>query len=329
MTPDPSPVLDLIEAFRRSKTMFVAVSLGVFDALEEGPATAAALAERFQANAGALERLLDGCTGLGLLRKEDGAYRNTEAASVYLCRHSSRTMAGYILYSDRVLYPMWSNLETALREGSNRWNQTFGFDGPLFSAFFRTDEALREFILGMHGFGLLTSPSVVAAFDLSRFRRFVDLGGGSGHLAMAAHERYPGIHAALFDLPRVVEYAREFVDGIDTLPGDFFADPLPEADLYAVGRILHDWTEEKIARLLRKVYEALPPGGGLLICEKLLDDDKSTPVPALMQSLNMLICTEGRERSLPEYEALLWQAGFASVEGRCTGTPLDVVLAVK
>ena len=76
-------------------------------------------------------------------------------------------------------------------------------------------------------------------------------------------------------------------------------------------------------------HAALPDGGALLIAEKLLDDDKQGPLPATLQSLNMLICTEGRERSLPEYRELLVTAGFSSVEGRRTGSAVDAILAVK
>ena len=98
---------------------------------------------------------------------------------------------------------------------------------------------------------------------------------------------------------------------------------------YALGRILHDWSEPKIRSLLKKVYAALPKGGALLIAEKLLLPDKTGPVPALMQSLNMLCCTEGKERTLPEYTALLHEAGFTQVEGKFTGAPIDAVLARK
>src|SRR5262249_20355369 len=103
----------------------------------------------------------------------------------------------------------------------------------------------------------------------------------------------------------------------------------PEADLFALGRILHDWTEDKIRRLLRKVWERLPDGGALLIAEKLLNDDKSGPRWAVFQSLSMLLCTEGKERTLNEYAALLYEAGFSRVEGRRNDSPLDAVLAVK
>lgn len=322
----PAPVLDLIEAFRRSKAMFVAVSLGIFDRLQKGPADA----REFGGNPDAMERLLDACVGLQLLEKRGRSYANTPVAETYLCRSSPDTLCGYILYSDKVLFPMWSHLEEAVQEGTHRWHQTFGTQGAIFSHFFKTEESKREFLLGMHGLGRISSPTMVAAFDLSRFRKLVDLGGATGHLALAAAERYPSLQAAVFDLPAVAPMAREFAAGrIEVISGDFFADPLPEADLYSLGRILHDWSEEKIDRLLRKIYERLPEGGALLVAEKLLAESKAGPVSAQMQSLNMLIATEGKERTLSEYASLLRSAGFESVEGRQTGTVLDIILAVK
>jgi acetylserotonin N-methyltransferase len=230
-------------------------------------------------------------------------------------------------------------LEDAVREGTHRWRQAYGWDGPIFSHFFRDETAKREFLMGMHGYGLISSPHVVAAFDLSGYRCLVDLGGATGHLAIAACRRYPSLRGVVFDLPEAVPLAEEIVgalpeaerirDRVQVVPGDFFGDPLPEGDLYALGRILHDWTEEKILRLLRRIHERLPPGGALLIAEKLLEEDKTGPRWAQMQSLNMLCCTEGKERTLGEYEALLQQAGFSEVLGCRTPSPLDAVLARK
>jgi acetylserotonin O-methyltransferase len=339
--PDPSPVLDLIEAFRRSKTMFTALALGIFDKLHDGPRSAADLAQALggaeapSASSGATERLLDGCAALGLLVKRQGLYANHAVAEAYLWSGSPHYLGGYIEYSDKVLYPLWGNLADAVKEGANRWGQTFGLAGPIFNHFFRTPEAQRAFLRGMHGFGMLSSPRVVDTFDLSRFRTLADLGGATGHLAIAACERYPGLHGIVFELPGVAAMAREQVAlsaahrRIQVVEGDFFVDDLPAADLYAVGRILHDWSEEKIGRLLRKIVEALPPEGALLVAEKLLHEDGVGPLPANMQSLNMLVCTEGQERSLGDYTRLLREAGFVAVEGWRTGAPLDAILAVK
>ncbi|MGA2988698.1 MAG: class I SAM-dependent methyltransferase [Terriglobia bacterium] len=333
--PNPAPVLDVIQAFRRSKTMFTAVSLGIFDRLGDGGADAPTLAQEFGANADAVERLLDSCVALGLIEKQDAVYSNLPVARTYLTRSSPDTLTGYILYSDRALYPLWGNLEAAIREGTNRWVQTFGGEASIFDHFFRTEEARQDFLSGMNGFGQLSSPAVIAAFDLSRFHRLVDLGGGTGHLALTACARYPELQGVVFDLPAAISTAGGYVERspqgsrVALIAGDFFIDPLPEADLFALGRILHDWSEEKVRTLLRKVWERLPSGGGLLIAEKLLDDDKNGPVPALMQSLNMLVCAEGKERNLAEYAALLRQTGFTQVEGKVTTAPLDAILALK
>jgi acetylserotonin N-methyltransferase len=230
---------------------------------------------------------------------------------------------------------LWSHLDDAVREGTPRWKQTFDIEGGVFDHFFRTDEAKQTFIQGMHGLGLLGSPKVVEAFDLSHFRRLADLGGATGHLAIAACERYPHLHAVVFDLPQVVETARAQVSKsaaasrIDVIAGDFFHDELPDADLFAMSRILHDWSEDKIQLLLAKIYRCLPPGGGILLAEKLLQEDKAGPTSAHLQSLNMLVCTEGKERTLGEYRRLLEDAGFRAVQGQVTGSPLDAVLATK
>ena len=333
--PDSSPILELIEAFRRSKAMFAAVSLGVFDALENQPQDVPALAEKLQVKADPLERLLDACVGLKLLRRRDAIYENEPVSSTYLRRSSPQTLTGYILYSNDVLFRLWSHVEDAVRQGTPRWEQAFGIEGSIFEHFFRTEEAKEVFVQGMHGLGILSSPKVVASFDLSRFRRMVDLGGATGHLAIAACERNPALHAVVFDLPEVIEVARVYARSspaasrIDVIAGDFFKDELPETDLFTLGRILHDWSEDKIRPLLAKTFASLTSGGGILLAEKLLSEDRSGPISAQLQSLNMLMCTEGKERTLSEYKTLLEEAGFQNVQGKLTGSTLDVIFATK
>ena len=150
--------------------MFAAVSLGVFESLHARPATSRELSARLGVPEHALARLLGACTALGLLSIQDGRYHNQPAATRFLRRESSETMTGYIQYSDRVLFPLWSHLEDALREGSHRWEQEFGGKRVLFDRFFATEQEKRTFLSGMHGGGLLSSPAAVAAFDLSRFQ---------------------------------------------------------------------------------------------------------------------------------------------------------------
>jgi len=333
--PDPSRVTDLVEGFRRSKIMFTALAMGVFDRLHETTETAGSLAAALGANADAMERLLDACAALELLHKREDAYSNTPVAETYLFSGSPVSLCGYIGFSNMAMYAMWGHLEDAVREGTNRWKETFGLDGPLFSHFFRTEESMRTFLRGMHGQGMVTSPKVVTAFDLSRFHTIADLGGGTGHLAIAACERYPEMRGVVFDLAGPAAIAREHIAlsparaRLQALEGDFFEDQLPAADLYGLGRILHDWTEAKIDRLLRRIFDCLPSGGAVLIAEKLLHEDGVGPMWANLQSLNMLVMTEGKERSVSGYRRLLEPVGFVQVEGRRTEAYLDAVLARK
>ena len=336
LTPaDPSTVLELLEAFRRSKIMFTGVSLGVFDALEKSAASADELAPSLACDSDSLRRLLESLVGLGLLRKDGAEFANTPAATQYLTTTSPTRMTGYVQYSNRVMWDMWGNLEGAIREGTHRWKETYGWDGPIFSSFFNTEEAMREFLMGMHGFGMMTSPQVVNCIDLSGFKHLVDLGGATGHLPLAACRRYRDLTATVLDLPGAIPLAKEIIAAtevasrINFVVGDFFTDPLPAADLYYLGRILHDWSSEKMDVLLKKIFIALPSGGALMIGEKLLNETKDGPRWAQLQDINMLIVTEGRERSLSEYESLLKKIGFGDVTACRTAAPLDVILAVK
>jgi len=333
--PEPALILDYIEAFRRSKAMFTAVRLGVFDELEQQPRTAEHLADRLHLNASALPRLLDACVALGLLEREGNGYRNAPIAARYLVSTSPDTLSGYIVYSDQSLYELWSRLGDAVREGTNRWVQVFGGRNALFDFYFRDEVATASFLGGMHGLGQISSSKVIRAFDLTNFHHLADLGGATGHLAIAACEAYPNLRASVVDLAPVIPFAQKHVaqssaaDRLETIVGDFFADPLPAADLYSLGRILHDWSEDRITLLLAKIFAALPAGGALLVVEKLLEEDRSGPLAALMQDLNMLVCTDGKERTLSEYEALLRNAGFHQISAKRTGAPLDAILAIK
>jgi acetylserotonin O-methyltransferase len=334
-TASPDLILDLIEAFRRSKVMFAAVELGIFDTLAEGPMPSEQVAARLHCNPAAMKTMLESCLTLGLLECSDGRFSNTTASQDYLTSQSPNRLTGYITYSNSVMWQMWSHLEDAIRTGQHRWKQTFGMDGPIFSHFFRTPEAMNEFLMGMHGFGRITSPQLVRALDLTRFRCMCDLGGATGHWVIAACEHYSQLRGIVFDLPHALELAKSMVAQsaaaarIQIVGGDFFVDQLPPADLYALGRIVHDWSEDKIRLLLKRIYDALPMGGGLLIGEKIVNEDRNGPRWALMQSLNMLICTEGQERSASEYEALLREAGFSTIEVARTSVPLDGILATK
>lgn len=335
-TPSFSGIVELLDGFKASKAMFTAVSLGIFDRLHKSAASCRELAADLDCAEHALERLLGFCASKELIVQDDqGRWRNTPASDRYLRIESPDTLAGYVLCADRMQFRLWAHLEDAVREGTNRWEQEFGRKDGVFDHFFKTKEDKEIFLRGMNGFGRISSPLAVAAFDLSGYRRMADLGGATGHLVIAACRRYPQMTACVFDLPSVTPVAQRAIaeegltERIDTVDGDFFKDDLPEADIYGFGRILHDWSDEQVRFLLKKTYDSLPAGGAVIICEHILNERKDGPATALLQSMNMLVVAEGRERSASEYEALVREAGFKEFEFQVTGGPVDAMLAVK
>lgn len=333
--PSAEPVLRLLEAFRWSQAFFTAVELGLFDLLAAAPLPAAEVAATLGSNLPATELLLDSLVVLQLLEKtarpgpDQPLYALLPAAATYCTTQSPDTLNGYALYSRKVLWKLWAELPGAIREGSHRWNAAFGMQGPIFSHFFETPQAMRTFLRGMHGFGQLASPQVVDAVDLSGYQTLCDVGGGTGHLAQAAQSRWPNLTVSVFDLPHVINILAEFSPGVIGYAGDFFRDPLPVADVYCFCRILHDWNDDTCALLLKKAFDHLPSGGMVLVVEAILAEDHLGPSHAVFQSLNMLSCTEGKERSFSEYQRLLHSAGFTKVGSRHTGAPVDVVYAFK
>lgn len=313
MADDPTRILELIDGFRRSKALFAAVALGIFDGARP-PAPG-------------LGRLLEACAGLGLLERRGSEWVNSPLADQYLRTGQRESMAAYIRRANASLYERWGRLEEAVLKGSLADKRAQ--NSPPLKREPRPD-AYRDFVAGTHAYGLLSSPRVAQAFDLSSFRSFVDLGGATGHLAVAIQERYPAIEIAVFDIPRIIQVARDFLGpGVKLCVGNFLTDPLPPADLYGLGKVLHTQTEANNRLLLERIHRALPPGGGLLIAERLLDEDRAGPAHVQLSSLNMLVMGLGIERTFSEYRTLLQRAGFKAIQCRKTGALVDAMFAGK
>jgi len=153
---DPSPVVDLIDAFRRSKVMFVALSMGVFERLYGKSADVAALAAELNSNPDALERLLDGCVGLGLLQKNGSAYTNapspTSTFDAIAPIHSAVTSAIQI----QPYTKCGGNLEqSGPRRASSMEGNVRRRRPVVLAHFFKNEESKRDFLAGMNGFGMV------------------------------------------------------------------------------------------------------------------------------------------------------------------------------
>src|SRR6266571_931720 len=186
-----------------------------------------------------------------------------------------------------------------------------------------TLKMMGTFWQGMHSLSIFTARGLGEAVDFSRFRELLDVGGGSGAFDIELCTRYPNLSATVYDLPFVTGIAAEKIaesglsGRVTTHPGDFFADPKYPAghDVILLSMIMHDWNEQEDRGILRKCYEALAPGGAVVISELLVNDEKTGPPPAALMSLNMLVETLGGRNYTPsEYRAWLEDTGFRDVK---------------
>uniref|UniRef100_A0A096LVH8 Acetylserotonin O-methyltransferase n=2 Tax=Poecilia formosa TaxID=48698 RepID=A0A096LVH8_POEFO len=337
----PRKILEYMEGFLISKTVFTSCELGVFDVLlaAERPLSAEEISQAVGASLDGTQRLLAACAGLQLLNThwDNGQvfYSNTEQSRVFLTRSSPLSLCQSIQYSSRTIYLCWHYLTDAVREGRNQYEKAFGVSSKdLFQALYRSDEEMVKFMHLMNSIWNICGRDVVTAFDLMPFKVICDLGGCSGALAKQCTLAYPECTVTIFDLPKVVRVSGEhFVTEADQRisfhEGDFFKDSLPVADLYILARILHDWTDERCIELLCRIYKACKPGSAVLLVEALLNEDGSGPLTAQLYSLNMLVQTEGRERTGAQYAALLAASGFTNIQHRLTGKIYDAVLGHK
>ncbi|XP_053482743.1 probable bifunctional dTTP/UTP pyrophosphatase/methyltransferase protein [Ictalurus furcatus] len=333
----PHSIVELLDGFKASKTLFTASKLGVFDVLSDSGLTVEEVANRIDASLLGTERLLDAAVSLGLLHKlkceNEPVYRNTEQARHFLVSDSPLSLHAYILHCNDMIWPLFTHLESAVREGTNQHERTLGKkpENVIQDVNSKKDDVMRHFMNAMHSIANVTGKDVATAFNLSRFRTACDVGGCTGAMAYEFTKAHPELSVIVFDLPAVIEMRRHFQSKdqdsrVSFVAGDFFKDDLPKADLYILARILHDWSDEKVHELLSKLSETCTPGCGLLLSEILLDEERTRPSRALLQALSM---TEGRQRSATEYSNLMKKHGFSPIHTRYTDNLLDAMLFVK
>ncbi|XP_010903993.2 probable bifunctional dTTP/UTP pyrophosphatase/methyltransferase protein isoform X1 [Esox lucius] len=327
---------ELIDGFKASKALFTASELHVFDMLRSsktGELQVEDVAREIKASVKGTERLLEACVSLGLLQRKGKEYTNSELSRRFLLSDASYSLQGYIQHCNEMVWPLFSYLESAVKEGTNQHEKAFGktSDNLFQDTYYSRNEVKLRFMKAMHSIAIVSSRDVAMAFDLSQYTTACDLGGCTGAMAYEFVKVHPGLSVTVFDLPEVIEMSDHFRphdadNRVSFVAGDFFKDELPKADIYILARILHDWSDEKVHILLSKISKACSSGGCVLVSEIFLDEDRTGPGRGLLQALSM---TEGIQRSASEYSFLLKSQGFTTTHVKHTHNILDAMLCVK
>jgi hypothetical protein len=329
-------VMGIATGYAASQVLFNSDELGLFGMLKDGPRTLEWMSEATGIKPRPLERLLIGCCSLQLIRRTGVTFELTDVSRGCLLKDEPGYIGGLFSFFNRGLYPLWQHLGDALREECPQWDKVPGIGkaGP-FDALYRDERALREFQDAMFQLSYPTGLAACDNFDFSGFHAAVDIGGGTGGFVIALCERWPSLRASIFDLPPVERSAAETIERhglthrIDFVRGDFFRDPLPAADLYILGDILHDWGMADGTSLLQKVYDALPPEGAVCIVENLLNEDRDGPPLSAVINLTMLVATYGEQHTPTEFAEWLGRVGFRRFEHRFLPAPRGVFIGWK
>lgn len=297
-TLDPSAILQAAFGFWGSKVLLTAVEFGVFTKLAGRRLTGAELGAELQLHPRGIADFFDALVAMKFLDRDgDGpqaTYFNTPEGDLFLDEASPRYIGGILIMLNARLFKFWNDLPEALRTGRPQ-NEIKHGDKGMFETLYADLPRLEQFMGAMTGLSRMNFEIFAEKFDFSGFQSVCDVGGATGLLCLEVAKRHPHLKCTSFDLPVVEPIATRHIaaaglaDRVGVASGDFFADPLPKADVITMGMILHDWNLEKKMHLIRSAYDALPPGGALVAIEALIDDARRENVQGLLMSLNMLI----------------------------------------
>ena len=296
--PAPEAIVRLGTAFWGSKTLLSAVELGVFSELADaGALDAETLRERLGLHPRSRTDFFDALVALGMLERENGRYTNTPATELFLDRAKPSYMGGVLEMANTRLYSHWGSLTEALRTGLPQNEAKLGED--IFEVLYADPVKLAQFVRAMTGASIHTARMIAAKFPWQDHRSVIDIGCAGGVVPVQIALAHEHITGGGFDLPALGPIFDTYVAGfglgerLSFTAGDFFTDPLPQADVLVMGHVLHGYDLAGKHLLLHKTYDALPQGGALIVYDAVIDDERRSNAHGLLMSLHMLLETPG------------------------------------
>jgi len=333
--PLPAAMLDLITGYWASQLVHVAAKLGLADLLKAGPRSPAELARSTGSDPRALHRVLRALASLGVFaERKDGRFGLTPLAATLRSDRPDSMRAFAMMMVEDYNWQAWGDVGQSVRNGQAAFDRVHGM--RIFDYLGRQPEKARTFGEAMTSISGAENPAVAAAYDFSKVGTLVDVGGSHGHLLAAILKANPKLRGVLFDLPRVLEQARqapyvgarEIAGRMDLVPGDFFASVPKGADAYMMKYILHDWDDDLCVKILENCRRAMAPGGRILVVDTVIPSGND-PHWGKLLDINMLVGTGGRERTRSEFAEVFARAGLKVRRVIPTACPLSIVEGVS
>jgi len=324
-------LFDVMAGFVYTQILLACIRLNIFNQLKDGPLTLEAIKNECGLERAPLKQLLDAAVSIHLLEIRAnhkyglgklGAPLVGNSALAAMIEHHS------VLYEDlrdpllllsgklksKKLEKFWPYVSNDLEDQESLKDQ----------------ERVKDYSDLMSASLPLVADQVLGAYDFSRHRCLLDIGGGQGTFLKRVHLQSPQLERMLFDLPGVANLAElnfsasSENQSIKVFGGDFFKDELPSgADLITLIRVIFDHDDERVKILLRSIFRALSPGGKLLIAEPMAETPDHPPMGHAYFGFYLMAMGRGRPRTVEEIGQLALEAGFKSVEILPSDMPIN------
>lgn len=309
--PSPNDLLSQVEPVYRAMALLAGMQLRVFTMIAEGAETTEEIADRIGADPARLSRLLHALAAAGHLEVVSGRFRNAPMPDAFLVAGRERYMGG--------AHELWADLWAATLRTAE--SVTSGAPAARHNFEEMTGEDLRTMFRSLHGGAVASGRSIASALELSAENHLLDVGGGSGGLAIGACEMVPGLRATIVDLPDVAEIAGEFVAEaglsarVSIHPANLTTEKMTgEFDVVVLRYLLQVLAGHDAAALLKNLFDAVASGGRVHILGWVLADDRQNPPAAVNFDLVFVnLYDDGAAYTQSEHRDWLEAAGFTDV----------------
>jgi ubiquinone/menaquinone biosynthesis C-methylase UbiE len=311
--PERNPIEEIATAVYTPFALLAGMQLDLFTSLKDGSMSTDQIADTLDVDSAKLRALLYALVVAGLLKVEGELFSNTDIANRFLVKGSPSCMVD----THELLSDLWNAaLKTAesIRTGLPQAKYDYSA---------MSKDELKQFFRGEHPYAVAYGRDLVTRYDFSSYHTLLDVGGGSGGLAIAVTEACPHIQATVIDLPTVTPITQHFIeeagagDRVQVVAADAVHDSLSGSyDVVVLTAFIQVLSPDDARRALKNVSKVVNPGGAIYIRGYGIIDNSRTSPPELA-GFNLVfinVYDEGQAYTEQEHKDWLEEAGFVNFE---------------
>ena len=326
--PEENPIEKIAASVYPPFAMLAGMQLDLFTPLKDGPMKAEQIAATIGVGSAKLKALLYALVVAGFLNVEGEFFSNTDAANRFLVKGSPSCMVDI----HELLSTMWNaSLKTAesIRTGLPQAKLNYSD---------MSQDELRQFFLGAHPHAVEYGRGLVERYDFSSYSTLLDVGGGSGGLAIAVTEACPHIQATVVDLPKVTPVTQHYIDEAGTgnrvkvVPADVVRDSLTGSyDAAVMSAFIQVLSPDDARRAIKNVSKVMNPEGEIYIRGYgIIDNSRTSPQNVVVSNLVYInVYDEGQAYTEQEHKDWLEEAGFGSFRRTILADGSSIITARK